>query len=202
MSKVFTALAMSVDGYITGPAPSPGAALGTGGAVLFDWYGGGDTRSEQFSDFRLSKASAKVFDAAAARVGAVICGRNTYDHSRGFGGGSPHPHAPLFVLSHRPAPDSAQHQTFVTTGIVDAVALAADAASDRDVALMGSEMVRAALEADLLDALIVHQVPVLLGNGIPLFPPSRASVRLKRVGVVAAPEGVTHMHYEVKKGHG
>lgn len=199
MSQVFTALATSVDGYITGPNPSPEAPLGTGGTALFDWYGGGDTPSKQFPDFKLSRASAEVFDATAARVGAVIAGRTTYDHSGGWGGGGPHPNAPLFVLSHRPAPDFARDQTFVATGIVDAIALAADAAGDGDVALMGSEMVQAALDANLLDEVIVHQVPVLLGDGVPLFPASRGSAKLKRVAVIVAPEGVTHLHYEVEK---
>jgi hypothetical protein len=43
MSAVFTAKATSVDGYITGPDPSPSQALGRGGGALFDWYGNGDT---------------------------------------------------------------------------------------------------------------------------------------------------------------
>jgi hypothetical protein len=33
-----------------------------------------------------------------------VAGRNTYEDSEHFGGGSPHPSAPLFLLSHRPAP--------------------------------------------------------------------------------------------------
>jgi hypothetical protein len=35
-----------------------------------------------------------VFDAAAARTGAVIAGRTTYDHSGGWDGGGPHPGGP------------------------------------------------------------------------------------------------------------
>ncbi len=54
MSAVFTALATSVDGYITGPDPSPDQALGRGGGVLFDWYFNGDTPSRQFDGFQLS----------------------------------------------------------------------------------------------------------------------------------------------------
>ena len=71
MSAVFTALATSVNGYITGPDPSPDQALGRGG---------------------------------------------------GRGGGGPHPTAALVVLSHRPAPANAERQTFVATGIADAIA--------------------------------------------------------------------------------
>ncbi len=37
MGKVFTALAVSADGFITGRDPGPGRGLGDGG-LLFDWY--------------------------------------------------------------------------------------------------------------------------------------------------------------------
>ena len=84
MSTVFTAKATSVNGFITGPGPSPGEALGRGGGVLFDWYFNGDTQSREFAGFRLSAASAEVFDAAAGRIGAVVADRTNYDHSGGW----------------------------------------------------------------------------------------------------------------------
>ena len=89
--SVFVALAVSVDGYITGPDPSPAQALGRDGGQLFDWYTDGDVPSREFGGFRLSAASAQVFDSLAARVGAVIAGRRTYDHSDGCNGGPPTP---------------------------------------------------------------------------------------------------------------
>jgi hypothetical protein len=85
MTQVFTALATSVDGYITGPEPGPERPLGEGGAQLFAWYADGNTASSEFPDFRLDEASAPVFDAIAARTGAVVAGRRTYDHSHGWG---------------------------------------------------------------------------------------------------------------------
>jgi dihydrofolate reductase len=68
----------------------------------------------------------EVFDAASARTGAVIIGRTTYDHSNGWEGGGPHPTAPPLILSHRPPPArlAAARQTFVSTGIEDAIAQA------------------------------------------------------------------------------
>ena len=138
--------------------------------MLFDWYFDGDTPSEVFDGFRLSEPSARVFDALAGRVGASLAGRNTYDDSDGFGGGGPHPTAPLFVLSHRPAPaDRPSRQTLVTTGIEDAVAAAREAAGDKDVALMGGGVVTEALQAGLVDEVVLHQVPILLGAGRPYF---------------------------------
>jgi dihydrofolate reductase len=198
MSKVFSALAVSVDGYITGRDPGPGRGLGDG-SVLFDWYSDGDTPSQVFEGFRLSEPSARVFDAIARRVGASLAGRNTYDDSDRFGDdGGPHPTAPLFVLSHRPAPAMTGRQTFVTTGIEDALAAARQAAGDKDVALMGGGVVTEALAAGLVDELILHQVPVLLGDGRPFFRKLPEHVRLRLVEVVPAP-GVTHLHYNVER---
>jgi dihydrofolate reductase len=197
MSRVFIAHAVSVDGFITGRDPRDGHGLGDG-ETLFDWYGDGDTPSRVFDGFRLSEPSARVFDDLAGRVGAVVAGRNTYEDSGHFGGGSPHPTAPLFLLSHRPAPELTERQTLVTTGIEDAVKAAREAAGDRDVTVMGGGAGTAALAAGLVDEVVLHQVPVLLGAGRPFFQALPGHVRLRLVEVVPAP-GVTHLRYEVAR---
>jgi dihydrofolate reductase len=197
MTTVFSALSVSVDGYITGRDPGAGRGLGDGG-TLFDWYFDGDTPSRVFDGFRLSAPSARVFDALAGRAGAIVAGRNTYDDSDSFGGGSPHPDAPLVVLSHRPLPPGSERQTLVTTGIGDAVAAAARIAGARDVGLQGGGIVTAALQAGLVDELVLHQVPVLLGGGRPFFAALPRHIRLHLVEAVPAP-GVTHLHYTVQR---
>jgi dihydrofolate reductase len=196
MSKVFSAHAVSVDGYITGRDPGAGRGLGDG-TMLFDWYFGGDTPSRVFDSFKLSEPSAKVFDALAGRVGAIVAGRNTYEDSEHFGGGSPHPAARLVVLSHRPAPEITERQTLVTTGIADAIAAAREIAGGRDVGLMGGGVLTEALTAGLVDEVVLHQVPVLLGAGRPFFQTLPEHVRLRLVEAVPAP-GVTHLHYAVE----
>ena len=48
MSKVFSAHAVSVDGYISGRTPDGGEEFGRGlgdAPMLFDWYFDGDTPS-------------------------------------------------------------------------------------------------------------------------------------------------------------
>lgn len=194
MSKVFSAHAVSVDGYITGRGARPGQGLGDGG-MLFDWYSGGDTRSEVFDFFQLSAPSARVFDALAGRVGAVVAGRATYEDSEHFGGGSPHPDAPLFLVSHRPAPELTDRQRLFGN-VEDAIAAAREAAGGKDVGLMGGGVLTSALQAGLVDELVLHQVPVLLGGGRPFFRELPSHVRLRLVEAVAAP-GVTHLHYAV-----
>ncbi|MTD14589.1 dihydrofolate reductase [Nakamurella sp. YIM 132087] len=194
MTGVFVAHAVSVDGFITGRGPSHGNGLGDGG-VLFDWYFGGDTPSRVFEGFRLSAESVDFFDAVAGRVGISLAGRNTFDDSGWEGGGTPHPAAELVVLSHRPAL-AADRQHLVSTGIEDAVAVARELAGDKDVALMGGGATTAALAAGLVDEVILHQVPVLLGAGRRFFQELPGHIRLRPVEVVAAPD-VTHLRYAV-----
>ena len=195
MSKVISAHAVSVDGYITGREPGPGRGLGDG-SVLFDWYGSGDTPSRLFDGFRMSEPSARVFDDLAGRIGAVVAGRNTFDDSDQFGGNGPHPTARLFIVSHRPVQDLGERQTLITTGIEDAIAAARESAGGKDVGLMGGGVLTAALDAGLVDELVLHQVPVLLGGGRPFFQELPDHVRLRLLEVVQAP-AVTHLHYEV-----
>jgi dihydrofolate reductase len=197
MSKVFSAHTVSVDGYITGRDPGAGRGLGDAPA-LFDWYFDGDTPSQVFDGFRLSEPSARIFDEQAARVGAIVMGRNTYEDSDHFGGGGPHPTAPMFVLSHRPAPEMTEQQTLVTTGIEDAVTAARAAAGGKDVGLMGGGVLTEALKAGLVDEVILHQVPILLGAGRPFLQAIPEHVQLRLVDAVAAP-GVTHLRYEIER---
>lgn len=73
MSKVFSALAVSVDGYITGRDPAPGRGLGDGG-MLFDWYFDGDVASHVFKGFKLSEPSARVFDELVLHQVPIVLG--------------------------------------------------------------------------------------------------------------------------------
>jgi dihydrofolate reductase len=199
MSKVFCGHAVSVDGYISGRTPAGEAEFGRGlgdAPMLFDWYFNGDTPSQVFEGFKLSEPSARFFDTIAARVGASVAGRTTYEHSSHFGGGGPHPTAPFFLVSHRPAPEISEKQTLVTTGIEDAIAAARAAAGGKDVGLMGGGLVTEALKAGLVDEIILHQIPVLLGGGHSLFQELPEHVRLRLIEAIPAP-GVTHLHYEV-----
>jgi len=185
MSKVFSALATSADGFLTGRDPRPGHGLGDGG-VLFDWYG--DPRN------------ASYYQALSDRVGAVVTGRTTYDDSEAFGGGSPHPTAPMVVVSHRPQPEehaASARQSFAGS-IEAAVERARQLAGEKDVAIQGGITLTAAIAAGLVDEVIIHQVPVLLGGGRPLFHDLPAHIRLSLVEAVPA-AGVTHLHYQIEK---
>lgn len=185
MSQVFAALAVSVDGYITGRSPGPGRGLGDG-EKLFDWYG--------------DSGNSRYFDELVARVGAVVTGRTTYDDSEGFDGKGPHPTAPMVVVSHRPPPPEyagSDWQTFADS-IEEAVERAGELAGDRDVAIQGGVTLTGALAAGLVDEVILHQVPMLLGGGRRFFGSLPEQVPLGLISAVPA-SGVTHLHYRIEK---
>ncbi|MFJ8917576.1 dihydrofolate reductase family protein [Amycolatopsis sp. NPDC102389] len=199
MGKVFTGLAVSVDGYISGRRLEGAEEFGSGlgdAPTLFDWYFDGDTPSEVFDGFKLSEQSARFFDSIAGGIGAIVVGRTTYEHSSRFGGGSPHPTAPMVLLSHRPVPEAGEAQTVVTTGVEDAIAAAREIAGSKDVGLMGGGLVSSALAAGLVDEVILHQVPILLGAGRRFFHELPEQVELRLIQAIPAP-GVTHLHYGV-----
>jgi len=200
MTQIFTALSASLDGYIAGPDDGPQQPLGKGGMRLFDWYSDGDTPSRYYESFKLSAASAEVFDTVAGRVGAVISGRRTYDITDGWGGDGPLPGAPLFVLTHhvpQHVPHGRSAYTFVTDGIESAIEQASAAAGGKDVSLMGAAAVQQALRAGLLDEIEIHLIPVLLCGGVRLLDHlGDDPVELERLEVVDAP-GVTHLRYRV-----
>jgi dihydrofolate reductase len=201
VNKVISAHAVSVDGYLSGRSPDGQEEVGRGlgdAPMLFDWYFDGDTPSQVFDGFALSEPSARFFDGLAARIGAIVAGHTTYVHSSHFGDGSPHPTAPLFVVSHGPVPEISGTQTLVTTGVEDAIKLACEAAGNKDVGLMGGVLATEALQAGLVDEVVLHQVPILLGAGHRFFHELPQHVHLRLLDAVAAP-GVTHLHYEVAR---
>ena len=63
---------------------------------------------------------------------------------------------------------------------------------------MGGRVLTSALEADLVDEVILHPGPVLLGGGRPIFQELPEHVHLRLLEAVPAP-GVTHLRYEVAR---
>jgi dihydrofolate reductase len=76
--------------------------------------------------------------------------------------------------------------TFLDAGIGPAVATVLDAAGGKDVNLIGANVAAQAVDAGLVDEVLLHVVPVLLGGGTPLFRRQGGPVELDRVEHYAA----------------
>jgi dihydrofolate reductase len=88
-----------------------------------------------------------------------------------------------FVLTHEPPSDPPDPEIrFVSGMIEDAVAAARDAAGGGRVGIFGAGVARQLLAGGLLDEIVVHVVPVLLGAGVRLYGDGVPTVTLERIG--------------------
>jgi dihydrofolate reductase len=193
MAKVVFDISMSLDGFITAANVRPDEPLGDGGERLHEWAFGADERSRE------------VLAAASRDLGAVICGRNTYDHSlRWWGADGPTGPArmPVFVVTHSEPEDSPENGVyrFVTEGIEAALEQAREAAGGKTVAVMGgADLGRQFIRAGLVDEFSIHLVPVLFGGGTRMFDEAgRDQVQLEAIAVENTPPA-THMRFRVVK---
>jgi dihydrofolate reductase len=105
----------------------------------------------------------------------------------------------VFVLTHRPPQDGADARfSFISNPIAAAVAIAEDAAGGKDVGIFGAALTRQCLQAGLLDEIVLHVAPVLLGQGVRLFDEGAGRIELERVCLGAA-ERLTDLRFRVVK---
>ena len=194
MSASVLYMSMSVDGYIAGPNDDPDNPGGDGFDRLHEWIVSPDG---EFG--RPSGPAGEVWDEMFA-TGAVLAGRRTVEQVDHWGGDA---HGvPIFVPSHRPpGPSVAKYPlvTYVTDGIASAMAQAKAAAGDRNVLVHGGYTAQRALEAGVLDELVISQIPVLFGGGRRLFDVLPSRIELEIVRVVDTP-AATHIHYRIRRG--
>ena len=188
MGSVIYDKSMSLDGYIAGANVRLEAGLGDDGERLHDWA---------FQD----EAGRELIEREVGGLGAVICGRRTYDMSIpywGTDGPTASARVPLYVLSHR-VPDDVPEggvYTFVDD-LGTALARARETAGDRNISVRGADVGRQLLRAGLVDEISVHLVPVLFGSGTRMFEDAvEEHVTLEFLGVTESPHA-THLRDRV-----
>jgi dihydrofolate reductase len=104
------------------------------------------------------------------------------------------------VLTHRPPDDGVDPRVrFMSDGIEEAVTIAQSAALEKDVGIFGASLSQQCLNAWLLDEIVLHVAPVLLGAGVRLFGDgSDGHVELERVSVGTA-DRLTDLRFRVVK---
>jgi dihydrofolate reductase len=198
MTKVHAAITTSIDGYVAGPNDGPGKGLGEGGERLHYWVFGGpwtydaEPRGEPTGD------DAAWLQDAIARIGAVVGGRWTYEAARHWGDENPWG-LPFFIVTHRPEEQPAGGAFRFVSGVKEAVAHAIDAADGKDVNIMGgADVIRQALDDELVDELTIIIAPVILGGGKRLFDGFAKSLDLEHLGVRQS-QYATFIDYRVKR---
>ena len=170
--KASVFIGVSVDGFIARPD----------GALDFLPPGGGEPHG---------------YEEFIAGVEALVIGRHTYETVLGFPEW-PYGEKPVVVLSTRaiaepPAGAVVEHMSGEPADIGSQLA----ARGIDHVYVDGGITVQRFLAAGLIQRLIITRVPVLIGEGIPLFGPLPHDVRLHHVATRHYASGLVQSEYEI-----
>ncbi|GLQ29583.1 dihydrofolate reductase family protein [Litoribrevibacter albus] len=157
-------IAQSLDGFIAGPQGE------------LDWLekiNNPDDNDLGFSAFMNS-------------IDALVMGRNTYEKVRSFG---EWPYdKPVFVISNQltKVPTELSGKITFMSGSPDTLVKHLHQQGFQNLYIDGGKLIQSFLAAGLIDELTITTVPVLLGQGIPLFDqlPQAIELKLKRSEVL------------------
>lgn len=133
-------------------------------------------------------------------VDTLIIGRNTYEKVLTFGEW-PYGDTPVIVMSHRPVsfpshlPGTVCHSAEAPRALLNRLA----AQSVQHVYVDGANTIQRFLAKSLIDRLTITTIPVILGDGIPLFGSGVRDIRLTHAGTTAFDFGFIQTTYLVNK---
>lgn len=170
MPRIRYQVAMSLDGYISGPK---GEA---------DWI---------IMDPEID------FGALMAQFDTFIMGRRTFAAAGAMG--SSGSKDKTFVFSRTLRPEVHPNVTVVSEVSAATVARIREKAA-KDIWLMGGGgLFRSFLDAGLVDTVEVAVIPVLLGDGVPLLPAPASRAKLTLSGQRVYRSGIVSLEYDVAK---
>ena len=142
------------------------------------------------------------FEEFLASVDVVVVGRRTFEvvlkleHLATYG------KKPMMVLSNRPLDFSS-----VKVGMVEQISgepieivKQLESRSFKHAYIDGGITIQKFLAAGLVDRLVITRVPVLIGDGVPLFGPLPHDIQLRHVATRSHAGGLVQSEYEVSDG--
>jgi dihydrofolate reductase len=180
MGKVFVHATITLDGYMAGVDGDMG------------WMQDLEAVDEDYA----------AVNKVTAEIGAIVGGSNKTNTIEDDGipyGGSVK--VPVFLMTHEPSEPIEKDgitYTFVVDDIKQAVEAAKAMAGDKNVSLLGGSVSRQCLKLGLVDELVLHVEPLLLGEGISLFDGLGETIKLKRLDTSAF-ASETHLRFAVIK---
>ncbi len=169
--KVILYIATSLDGFIARPD----------GDV--DWLSMVDQPGEDYGYYQFYES-----------VDALVMGRKTYEIPAGVEEW-PYPGKQSFVFTHRDIKTSRDDVTFVSDPVEQVMEQMCDQGFQNVWLVGGGELIRSFLAHNLIDEHIISVIPILLGEGIPLFPPPCPEQKLELVGSSQYKSGLIEAHY-------
>ena len=131
-----------------------------------------------------------------AGIGTVLMGRATYEQILTFGVDYPYPGTAGYVFSRTRAGQRDDNVEFVDGADIPRFIAHLKETSDKHIWLIGGGLlVQEFLRHDLIDRFVVTVMPVILGEGIPMFPPPTPQVDLELVESLSFSSGMVQLTY-------
>mgnify|MGYP000445175840 CR=1 FL=1 len=131
-----------------------------------------------------------------AQVDALIMGRNTFETVCGFDVEWPYS-IPVFVLSDTLTSISDEYadKAEIISGPIPQVVRTLKGRGYSNLYVDGGKTVQSFLEADLIDELIVTQIPILLGGGAPLYGALTEPLAFEHISTQIHLDALVQTHY-------
>lgn len=136
-------------------------------------------------------------------VDAMLIGRKTYETALAFPGPWGYGKKPVFVLSTNPlaiAPKGAVVERM--QGEPKQVVAQLTTRKFTHIYLDGGNTIHQFIEAGLVDRVVVTRVPVLIGEGIPLFGPVSRDIRVTHIATRSFKSGLVQSEYHLNRKGG
>ncbi|MCA9630679.1 MAG: dihydrofolate reductase family protein [Myxococcales bacterium] len=187
-SKLRVYIATSLDGFIAGPDDD------------LSWLTGaepGETPSAPPAPD--PESGALSLEDFLAEVGCVLMGRRTFDVVQGFGGEWFYGELPMLIATSREFSCDRPQVQARRGDIQQLVKQALELARGKDVYIDGGNLIRQALDARLVDDVVVTLAPVVLGEGIPLFAGAAQRHQFETLGHYPFPGGMVQWHLRPRR---
>ncbi len=129
------------------------------------------------------------------KIDALVMGRNTYEKVLTLKEW-PYP-MPVFVLSHsNPViPEALKDKVTIIKGESKEVVKDLNARGYHNLYIDGGKVIQSFLREDLIDEMIITTVPILLGDGIPLFGKIPQKLNFRLVKTETYPSSLVKNHF-------
>lgn len=145
--KTYVYIAQSLDGFI---------AKKGGDITWLEEFPNPDGSDFGFSDFM-------------KKIDALLMGRNTYEKVLTFGFW-PY-EKPVYVISNtiKVVPENLEGKVFIVRGEILEILESLENKGLKSIYVDGGKLIQSFLSEDLIDTMIITTMPVILGEGLPLF---------------------------------
>lgn len=132
-------------------------------------------------------------------IDVLVMGRNTFDQVLSFGQW-PYGDAKVIILTHRPLSLPHHLMKTVSSSAKSPKELFDDLAQQgaKHIYIDGGLVIKSFLQANLVDEIIITLIPVIIGDGIPLFGKQNHDIELENLETKSL-FGLVQLKYKVKK---